>query len=387
MRAVLAIAAVELRRFLKDRSNLFFAFLFPLLLIVLIGSQFGGDAPTARVSIAGPDGALRAAVAQELRSDGVEVSYADADDVRAQLARSRVDVGIFLTAHDISAFDAGSDTTVEVVTGPQAGGQVALQRVRTAIQRVMNERAQVAALVAAGVPREDAQQALGAALTSARAPDLRVSDLSEEEQEFSGLGQFDQGAASQTLLFVFLMSLTGSASLIQARREGVLRRALAAPVSARQAVLGQALGRFAIAFTQGTYIMVGTWLLFDVDWGSWPLALTVLGFFAAVASAVAMVVGSVMDNDRAAAGVGAGAGLVLAALGGCMTPLEFFPDGLRTVAHVTPHAWAYEAFAEVQRHNGTLQDIAPQLAVLAGMAVLLLALGAWLLKRSVERAL
>ena len=37
----LVIAGLELRRFLRDRSNIFFVFLMPLLLVLLIGAQFG----------------------------------------------------------------------------------------------------------------------------------------------------------------------------------------------------------------------------------------------------------------------------------------------------------------------------------------------------------
>jgi ABC-2 type transport system permease protein len=77
----------------------------------------------------------------------------------------------------------------------------------------------------------------------------------------------------------------------------------------------------------------------------------------------------------------------MAALGGCMVPLEIFPDTLRTIAHFTPHAWGYDAFAEIQRHDGTIVDVLPQLGVLAGMAAVLLLLGAWLLRRSFERAI
>jgi ABC-2 type transport system permease protein len=70
-----------------------------------------------------------------------------------------------------------------------------------------------------------------------------------------------------------------------------------------------------------------------------------------------------------------------------MLPLEFFPGGLRLVADLTPHAWAYEAFAEIQRRGGTLTDVLPQLAVLAAMGVLLAVLGAWSLRRSLARAM
>lgn len=52
--------------------------------------------------------------------------------------------------------------------------------------------------------------------------------------------------------------------------------------------------------------MVGTALLFGVDWGNLWLSGLVLVFFCAVSAAAAMMIGSVMDNDTAAAGVGGG---------------------------------------------------------------------------------
>ena len=186
---------------------------------------------------------------------------------------------------------------------------------------------------------------------------------------------------------MFLISLAGSASLIQARRNGVMARTLSAPVSTTQAVAGQGLGRLAIATFQGAYIMAATALLFAVDWGNIALSLLLIVVFALVAAGAAMVVGSVLDNDSAASGVGVGLGLVLAALGGGMYTLELFPDTLRTIAHITPHAWAYDAFAEIQRHNGTLVDILPQLGALLGFAAVLLFAGAWLLRRSLAMAI
>ena len=57
------------------------------------------------------------------------------------------------------------------------------------------------------------------------------------------------------------------------------------------------------------------------------------------------------------------------------------------VAHLTPHAWVYDAFAKIQRHGSGLADILPQLGVLAAMAAGLLVLGTWALRRSMVRAL
>jgi len=387
MRSVVTIAGVELRRFWRDRSNIFFVFVFPMLLVVLIGSQFGGGGNNGRVAIAGADGELRSRLTSALRAQDVQVWYDDEGTVRDELARSRADVGLFLTPADERAFAAGDDVDVPVVVSSQATAQGALQQVRTAVQGVTTRRSQLAALAAAGVPEAEADRALIQAGASAPAPRVSVTDVDEVSQEFGDLGQFDLGAATQTLLFVFLSTLTGASALIQSRREGVLARIVAQPVSAGRAVAGQALGRFSLAMVQGLYLVLGTALLFGVDWGSWPATIVVLAAFAAVASALAMIIGSVMDNEGAATGVGIGAGLVLAALGGCMTPLEFFPATLQKVAHVTPHAWAYDALAEIQRHGGSILDVLPQLGVLVAMAAVLLAVGALTLRRSIDRAL
>jgi ABC-2 type transport system permease protein len=252
---------------------------------------------------------------------------------------------------------------------------------------VATQRGQVTALTSAGLGEAAARSALEQARSSVEPPEVEVVDVDEVAQEFSGVGQFDVGAAQQLLLFVFLISLAGSETLIRGRRYGVVARTLAAPVSTAQVILGQAFGRFVIALLQGSYLMVASSVLFGVAWGNLPLALLVLTLFCVVAAAGAMVIGSVMDNSSAASGVGVGAGLVLAGLGGAMLPLELLPDTLATVSKFTPHAWGYEAFAEIQRHDGGLVDIAPSLVVLAAMAAVLLALGSWLLRRSLARAL
>ncbi len=386
MRPVLAIAGVELRRFFRDRSNIFFVFVFPLLLVVLIGSQFGGDGPSGRVAVVGPDGELSSQVMAELRAENIEVEVGDAAGVRDDLARGRAEVGLFLSAEDQTAFHAGRPVDVEVVASSQASAQAVLEQVRTAVKRVATTRAQTVALTGAGLSVDEAKRALSQAET-ADAPRVEVTDSNKFARVFSGLGQLDLGASSQLLLFVFLSSLAGASSLILSRRQGVLRRTLAAPVSMRQALVGQALGRFTLAMVQGLYLVLGTALLFNVNWGSWPATLSVLSVFALVSAAAAMVIGSMMDNDGAAVGIGIGAGMILAALGGCMVPMEFFPPTMRTVAHFTPHAWAYDAFAEIQRHDGHVLDVLPQLGVLTAMAIALLALGTWLLRRSLDRAL
>ena len=58
MKKVFAIGVVNTKRFLRERSNLFFVFIFPLLIVLLLGSAFGGGfGATLGVYVAG-DGPL-----------------------------------------------------------------------------------------------------------------------------------------------------------------------------------------------------------------------------------------------------------------------------------------------------------------------------------------
>ncbi len=386
MRTTVAIALVELRRFVKDRSNIFFAFVFPLLLVMLIGTAFGGGSGGS-AAVAGPAGPLRTDIVEHLRDADLEVTVTDPDSMRQLVARGRADVGLLVTDAAADAYVAGGDLSVPVVVGNGAQSRVAAQQVESAVGALAGDQGTVAALVGTGADAQEATDALARAREVVRPAHLEVTNVSEIAQEFSSLGRYDYGAASQLLLFVFLTSLAGSTTLIQSRRLGVTRRTLAAPVSTMQAVGGQVLGRLVIASFQGAYIMTVSSLLFGVQWGNLGLAVLVMMVFALVAAGAAMVLGSVVDNDSAAGGIGVGLSLVLGALGGSMYPLELFPDTLRTVAHLTPHAWASEAMAQVQRHDAGLVDVLGQLGVLFAFAAVLVALGAWMLRRSLARAI
>ena len=98
-----------------------------------------------------------------------------------------------------------------------------------------------------------------------------------------------------------------------------------------------------------------------------------------------MLLGSLFSNDQQAGGVGVVLALGLAALGGAMFPLDLFSPTMQRIAHITPHAWALDAYAELVRRGGTTLDILPELGVLILYAVVLLSLAAWRLRVVITR--
>jgi ABC-2 type transport system permease protein len=386
MRPVLVIAGVELRRLQRDRSSYFFVLALPLLLVLVIGAQFS-DGSNGRVAVAGGEGTLREALVRALRADDVEVTLASPETVREKVARGRADVGIVVSSQAARAFETGEDLEFTLIPGARSNSSAVLHRTRSVLSRLTVRSGQLAALTDRGLSPDAARSALVDAARSLRRPTLEVVDVDEGVQEFSGLGQFDISARGQTLLFVFLNALAGASALIRTRRLGVLSRTLAAPVSVRQVLVGQALGRLAVAAFQAVYIVLLTAVLFGVEWGPPGPVLLVLFLFSAVAAGTGLLIGTLADSDTVASGLGVGLGLVLAALGGGMIPLELFGPTLRSVAHLTPHAWAYDALAQIRGHGAGALDVLPELGVLAAMALALLFLGTWTLRRSTARGL
>ena len=94
-----------------------------------------------------------------------------------------------------------------------------------------------------------------------------------------------------------------------------------------------------------------------------------------------MLAGSVFRNAEQAGSFGVMAGLLFAAIGGAMVPFEIFPEGMQIVSRGTPHYWALRGFKDLIYREGGLGSISMELAVLAGFAVVLLAVATYRFRR------
>jgi ABC-2 type transport system permease protein len=90
----------------------------------------------------------------------------------------------------------------------------------------------------------------------------------------------------------------------------------------------------------------------------------------------------VSDAEQAQA-VGIPLSVGLGMLGGCMWPLDIVPAPMQVVGHLTPHAWAMDGWSELIFDGGSLLDILPNLAVLAGIAAVVGLLAVRQLRRAV----
>jgi ABC-2 type transport system permease protein len=381
--SALAIVQVNLIRLFRDRMSLFFIFLLPVVLIVVLGVMYGGrTAP--RLGIAAIDvGQLGSDLVSDLRTGDMRLEVKEFAD-RAALAdgveRGTIEMGIVIPAGYDGTLRGGGTAQITVLSRPT--GLLALEQgVAAAIARQSAQVGAARLAVARGTTFD-------VALASARAtqgalPGVGVAVVTVGDRVFpAGIGMFSLGAQSQLVLFMFLTSMTAATQLILTRQFGVSKRMFSTPTSAAMIVTGETLGRFMVAMVQGVFIVLVSALAFGVSWGN-PLGATLLVVtFALVGTGFAMVIGTFANNADQAGTLGVFAGMLLGFLGGAMIPIEVFGEPLRSIAHLTPHAWAIDGFRRLIFDGAGPMEIAPILGVLLVFALVPLAIAALRFRRA-----
>src|SRR5690606_40813820 len=98
VRRALASAGASRRRFARDRTNVFFVFVFPVALILVIGTQFRGE-EDPRLGVVGPEGETAALVLDSLAAHDVQIDrLGRAEDLRDRVEGTALDGGIVLPA-------------------------------------------------------------------------------------------------------------------------------------------------------------------------------------------------------------------------------------------------------------------------------------------------
>ena len=304
----LVIAAVNVRRLLRDRTSLFFVFVLPIVLIVVLGTMYGGRSAPRMGIVVVEDGPWRPS--SSTRSATARVALELKEPATVDELRSRVEDG--------HARDRGRRAgrlrrgaprrrhgQVTVLGQPATSAISALQEaVATAIaeQAAAGRRGPRRRGSRAACPFEEALAIARRDPGARRAGVTVVVERIGEGLFPAGTGAFQPGAQSQLVLFMFLTSMTAATQLILTRQLGVSRRMVASPVGVSTILVGETLGRFGVAMLQGAFIVLLSAALFGVGWGDPVAATTVVVLFALVGTGAAMVVG-VFANNPDQAGV------------------------------------------------------------------------------------
>lgn len=380
----LALATAELKRVARDRTFLFFIVLLPLLVILLVGVTTSGSSSTRIGLVPGQSTPLATQLVADLEADpGLATQrYATRADAVGAMRRGEVDAVVMIPPNLDADLRSGRAVQVPVlVSGSVETSQAAETGVSSVVAR-HSAMVQAAMFATSHAGRSFAENLATTRLLQRETPVVPVrTEVVNSKSDFLPVG-YSYSAPTMLVLFVFINAVAGGGAMIQTRRFGIFSRALAAPIRPRDLVFGEALCYLALSLGQALLIVVVGAVMFGVSWGNPVAAAALIGMWALVGTGAGMASGTLFRTSEQAGAIGPAVGIAFGMLGGCMWPLEIVPEAVRLVGHVTPHAWAVDAWVTVLSRGGGLADIAGYLAILAAYAVALLAIASLRLRRS-----
>jgi ABC-2 type transport system permease protein len=386
LRAIRALAAVDFRLLFHDPVALFAIIVMPVLIIIVIGTTIGSGPRHLPIGVLDLDGGP---VATQLvdrlgGADAADVErYTSRDDLDRDIRTEHLVAGVVIPAEFSSTTSRGDPAELQLLV-PQSstGGQAAQAVVQSATDQV-SARLGATAFVHRQVPSVDAAAAVDRAGATMHAISIDTRTVGQTVPADDN--QFSYTAPSNLVLFVFLTSLAGGGRLVDARRLGITRRVMAAPLRPSTLLLGVGSMRYLTALLQAALVLVVGGVFFGVAWGPPAAVLAIVLVYALVGTGAGLLVGAIAENPDQATAIGIPAAIGMGMLGGCMWPLEIVPGPLRAVGHVVPQAWAMDAFVDLIYNGKGLGGILPALAVLGAYAVALLTLSTVLLRRKLTR--
>ena len=320
--------------FVRDRGTFLWNLFFPVFIVFGLAFAFsGGEDKVFKVGVVGTiDPSVRLVSMEQAQA----IPYANAEDALRKLERHQLDFVLDFGAREFATNEESS---------------------KSRLARELFTAQQVAAATASA-----------------------AADASADTAPAGG-GAFTERTVTGRPTMMFSSLFGVGYVIVRYRKNGVLKRLKATPVHALNFVSAQAASRLVIVLLTSVFVYAGTDLILRfVMRGSYLnlLLLTAVGILCMIS--LGLVFASRMRSEELAGGMLNLVTFPMIALSGVFFSLEGSPPILRKIATVFPLTHFTDAARKIMLDGAGLAQIAPNLAVLAGLTVLFLVVSSILFK-------
>lgn len=396
MRKLLLIAIKDLKIALRDRASVIFMLLAPFVLTIGLGlvtgsfssSSGSGIQDIAVVVVNDDGGSLGNALVEMLESDDladllepqlvedVKAAYTLVDEDKATAA---IYIPEGFTASIIpTEGELLFDKTVQVELYGNPTSPTKLGVIETILERFMIEveNNSVGNHVAFEMLLEnsimDPSQINSMAQTIGMDQTKNTETLSStitldrvtaagKEVEFNLLAILAPGMA---LMFLMYTVTFGARTLLVEQVAGTLPRLLISPTASIQVLAGKVLGIFLTGVTQMLVLVLGSSLLFKLNWGD-PLAVFVLILAAVLASTSwGILLASLLKTPGQISNIGSALMLIFGILSGGFFSISAMPAWVQLLSRVSPNRWGLDGFTTLAMGGNLIAILGPVLALI-----------------------
>ncbi len=333
----LAVWKARNREFWRDKASLGWGLLFPILMLVGFGFIFdGGPQPVFKIGLIGETPEPGGPLARFLETPELEfVPVASLEEGMRKIGQHRYDL----------LLDPGTTATPARywINGGSSKGAMA--------RRVL--------------------------LGSDPPADLTMETVNGRELRY--VDWFFPGLLGMNIMFAALIGV--GFVIVRYRKNGVLRRLKATPLSAFEFLTAQVASRMLLVMAITLMVYVGALGMLDIQMlGSHLLLFLVFGVGAFCLIALGVVISARTASEELAGGLLNLMTWPMMILSDVWFSLEGAPAWVRSIAELLPLTHLNRAAREVMIDGAGFSAIAPELVLLAGSSLLFLTVGAFLFR-------
>ncbi len=379
---VFAVFSALLKSWLRSKIGIFFSFLFPVMLLIIFSTVFGGVGDTTYtlfvqnfdVKDGEPSNLSEGLITALESTDIFSVQYMDTDvDVATYVKENpsfnfsyriliipqgfedyavnkSLSVKIGVTLDTLTLFKEQYAQYLEEGDLVQIEkGQYILQQVRTDLPP---EPAELTLLTDAGDTAAPAITSVIYGVVNAFSNNLvgteEVVTIAGESLEQRELEIVDYYLPGFIAAFIMTNGVIGATSTIsEYRRDGQVKRLAATPLPKSSWIIGNILQQTVLAFILTGIMIVLGWIIFDVRVIPDVYALLLIFVGAVAFCSVGMVLGGVIKDVEAASGAGNAIAFPMMFLSGAFWPIEMMPDYLQVVAKLLPLHYFHDGLRQI----------------------------------------
>jgi ABC-2 type transport system permease protein len=387
MKKALFIMIKEVRDFLRDKGDLSFSLLLPILIFALIYGAFGSTLQfngTAYVVNEDQGGHYSTLLLKRLDDyTGLTIRQLSASDADSRLSRAGIQLAVYIPV-DFSEKLAASQPSQLIFKQRGNGGtegQIIASLVRGTAEGISQEievRNRVQSdLANSGIDSLLIQTTVEQFLSEEKSiPTVSIHEVQVGSSP-NPVNQFLPGII--TMFVLFAVNLTAQA-LVDERRKGTLERLLASRLKTGELFAGKFLASMARGFVQTAILLFLAYAVFRIFTPlSFLAALIIALVFASAASAMGLIIGSLSRTPNQATCISVFITMLMVMLSGTFVPVT---EGtvLGTLSRFSINTYANDAFRTIISKGGSLGDAQIDIIVMVSVAVIGLIVGRFLFR-------
>lgn len=374
MKKVWALCWLELKQILIKPQSYILMFGMPIIFTLIFGGLLGGSGnEKVNISLVDKDGSVLSSKYYEeiKKSDLISIEKVTYEEGK-QRVENKKSSGIIIIPKDFqkSMLDRKVENIQFQASADFTGGTSVEQVLASALKKMEIEVSAARDFEKKSNTSWDTMYE--AIYTKVNPVSIQKESILHDDQK---LNNVTGRAAGFSILFVMIVMLSATGTILKARQLGVWSRLLGTPVSKVQILAGYILSFFLIGWIQFGVLMILTHSLFDVQWGNLLGVITLVSVLLLAVIGLALLLASIVKTTEQQSALGNIVVISTCMISGLYWPVEIEPAWMQTAANFVPQTWAMRGFTELIVRGGTLADIGGYIGILSLFAGVFFVIG------------